>query len=563
MILSILATVAVLAAIATIAAALFLAEITLVYIALGLGGISVLLLAAALIQGGLRKAGQDRTRTGTDGLGKSSVPAVATTAATPPGTHSVPEDSGRVPAPASGPVRDSVVSEHGSTGFTPAAGEWPEAATGSPDPDPARPYGHAADAPPAAEPETFDYRIPHQGRFDERSWAATPSGHDAVPDPAPEESEAFADRAPSRADEPEAGENEEHVLPAPSGVTPDEEPNAFDAFDSSGHAPGNAAEAEVEETAVGETARSSAWAESQDQGSVDDADADEDPGFHYRVPTADARDEVDPVAHETYDEPDDARVTSAADEAAESDADTVEGAFSYRVPTAAVEPAGSGADEFSDFSGQVPDAVDHGPTGFDDASDADAPVVTDTDSEETAGFSYRVPSPDDHASAEPSAVDEGGENQAIFDPSDVDEAEEPAEPSGVNEDAWVEPSERNEDAGADAFAESSAVDETAEPAEPSDLNDDAGADESAGSSGESAEDGGDADETATFSYRVPSTDTDQAPDPHAGEASAFTYRAPAAETEEDSDVAYAAILDAEDEPSSGDGPSRRDPDQVS
>src|SRR5699024_3665542 len=77
-ILSILATVAVLAALVVIAAALLLAETVLVYIALGLGVVSVLLLLGVLVQGRVGEDETARERSGTDGLGKSSVPTAVT-----------------------------------------------------------------------------------------------------------------------------------------------------------------------------------------------------------------------------------------------------------------------------------------------------------------------------------------------------------------------------------------------------------------------------------------------------------------------------------------------------
>jgi hypothetical protein len=141
-ILSILATVAVLAAIAVIAAALALAETVLVYIALGLAGVSVLLLLGGMVQG---RIAESRTgRPGTDGLGKSSVPTgAATPAATAAGPHVVPEYSGRVPVPVHGPVREAPAQDtpvwaaaddagHGEPEYdvprwqTPTAHEWPE-----------------------------------------------------------------------------------------------------------------------------------------------------------------------------------------------------------------------------------------------------------------------------------------------------------------------------------------------------------------------------------------------------------------------------------------------------
>lgn len=117
MILSILATVAVLAAIVVMLSALVFAETVLVYIALGLGATSVILLIGALVQQRSGTTGPEPELSGTDGLGKSSVPVTqtgslvrgATVVGSMPDTAE-PEDSRRVPAPASEPVRDASAS---------------------------------------------------------------------------------------------------------------------------------------------------------------------------------------------------------------------------------------------------------------------------------------------------------------------------------------------------------------------------------------------------------------------------------------------------------------------
>lgn len=165
MILSILATVAVLAAIAVIAAALVLAETVLVYIALGLAGVSVLLLLGTLVQHRVSEDRPDRT----DGLGKSSVPVTAV-----PDGHVVPEHLGRVPAPDPEPVREASL---------------PERPAWSPPDD--------------SGPEEPEYDVPR--------WQ-TPTAQDrlapdtAVPDPAPSEEPSRAEAStepPSEGDGPE------------------------------------------------------------------------------------------------------------------------------------------------------------------------------------------------------------------------------------------------------------------------------------------------------------------------------------------------------------------------
>ncbi|WP_051061304.1 hypothetical protein [Nocardiopsis prasina] len=180
MILSLLATVAVLAALVVIAAALVLAEPTLVYFALGLGGLSVLLLLGALLQGRFGGSSSDTART--DGLGKSSVPVVAAASAAGavPGTQWEPEHSGRVPAPAAQPVRESAVTEPlVPTGHevgepraaaaeeneeeaefevprwqTPTMGSWPEPVV-EPEAEP-KPEEHSERPEPVPEPDGSD-----------------------------------------------------------------------------------------------------------------------------------------------------------------------------------------------------------------------------------------------------------------------------------------------------------------------------------------------------------------------------------------------------------------------
>ncbi|MFC9089739.1 AAA family ATPase [Nocardiopsis dassonvillei] len=159
---------AVLTAIAVIVAALVFAETVLVYVALGLAGVSVLLLLGALLQGRSGGGGgPDRT----DGLGKASVPVMAATAASAvPIAHVESENPGRVPAPASEPVREPHVPErpawpspaaedagHGEPEYdvprwqTPTAHDWPEPDTAAHDAAPSAP--HAGPSPSWASPE--------------------------------------------------------------------------------------------------------------------------------------------------------------------------------------------------------------------------------------------------------------------------------------------------------------------------------------------------------------------------------------------------------------------------
>ncbi|MDE3720268.1 hypothetical protein PWG71_02630 [Nocardiopsis sp. N85] len=215
MILSVLASVAVLAAIVVIVAALVFAETTLVYIALGLAGVSALLLVGAILAQGRKRT--DRT----DGLGKSSVPTAS---------HVTPEHSERVPAPAPEPVREapawSTTAEDSGPGEpeydlprwqTPTAREWPEPDTTAPAPAP-------ASFPSAVEP---DSRVETPAETASPSWFSGPT---TAPEPvevprtaahddraaAPLTDEPSADRSPEP-QEPREPEDD----PAPSAADRD------------------------------------------------------------------------------------------------------------------------------------------------------------------------------------------------------------------------------------------------------------------------------------------------------------------------------------------------------
>ena len=196
MILSILATVAVLAAIAVIAAALVFAETALVYIALGLGALSVLLLLGALLQGRFGAGGKDTTRT--DGLGKSSVPAVPTAV---PGPTWESEQPGRVPAPALESVRDTPVPEQRPWGEepqeepefdvprweTPTKGDWPEPVQAAQTPPP--PSQDELVEAPVSE---FAYRIPERDPATPVTEDDTVEAADAMSEAGPDDTESEA-----------------------------------------------------------------------------------------------------------------------------------------------------------------------------------------------------------------------------------------------------------------------------------------------------------------------------------------------------------------------------------
>ncbi|MEU3307282.1 hypothetical protein [Nocardiopsis sp. NPDC006832] len=183
---------AVLAAIAVIAAALVFAETALVYIALGLGALSVLLLLGALLQGRFGADGRDTART--DGLGKSSVPAVPAAAPDPTWESG---RSGSVPAPAEESVRDTPVPDARPWGEepqeepefdvprweTPTKGDWPEPVQAAQTPPP-------QDEPVEAPASAFAYRVP------ERDVATPTTEDDTVETTGPVDEEV----EPSRSD---------------------------------------------------------------------------------------------------------------------------------------------------------------------------------------------------------------------------------------------------------------------------------------------------------------------------------------------------------------------------
>ena len=271
MILSLLAIVAVLAALAVIAAALVLAEPNLVYIALGLGGLSVLLLLGAMVQGRSSGARPDTESDAerTDGLGKSSVPVMAAAAAgTVAAPRWEPEESGRVPAPAEQPVRESApseqrverVAEHPvspghpapvseprpaaaeeseeETEFevprwqTPTSGNWPEAVA-EPDSEPEAATGEPAGAelpeaePVAARSEPAGADAPAEGAEERAEAESSPEPEaEAAPEPEREEApaEAFSYRIPDQAareDREEASVGDtDHEEPPQEGEDP-------------------------------------------------------------------------------------------------------------------------------------------------------------------------------------------------------------------------------------------------------------------------------------------------------------------------------------------------------
>ncbi|MFI6576575.1 hypothetical protein ACIBFB_12285 [Nocardiopsis sp. NPDC050513] len=259
---------AVLAAIAVMAAALLLAETTLVYVALGLGAVSALFLVGAVVQGRFGGGAPNRERSGTDGLGKSSVPA------TTPARHERAEEPGRAPAPAYTPVREvsvPVESGHGAgpvvegTGpeepefevprwETPAVAAWPVPDTADSEPEPSRgerstavetpgrdesPAPEAAPPPPetGAEPAPeppgeedasarFSYRIPAFSRTVEDD-PATEREETSAPDET-----VAAVPEPGDTPDPSDGATAGHDEPEPTDDAPDADEDALQVADA-------------------------------------------------------------------------------------------------------------------------------------------------------------------------------------------------------------------------------------------------------------------------------------------------------------------------------------------
>ncbi|MFD3687196.1 hypothetical protein ACFWTE_20565 [Nocardiopsis sp. NPDC058631] len=456
MILSILATVAVLAAIAVIAAALVFAETTLVYIALGLAGASVLLLLGSAIQGRLVESRPGRP--GTDGLGKSSVPTgAAMTAATATGTHVETEHSERVPVPARGPVREAPAdtpawtapaaddSGHGEPEYdvprwqTPTAHEWPE-------PDTA-PQGAAETAArwnspaedgspvPASEERTFEGPVPAAADTDDMSGDPYGTGED--------------ERTPSHTSPRSAWEDESEPVATPFSYSIPGQTPPFE--DESVPAAAVAAE-DVPDTGFADTGafayRIPREADSDDR--VDDGTEAFAPDTEEAVhPSEDgggapvdaaAASEAEPAvedpetgAHPDGDEPE-AHVATAADSGVEP-----------AVPADAT--AADAPDTRADGAGEPGEELEHDSCGADRASsaDTDAAVVdtdTGTDTEAEADTRGTVPEPEDTVAQDAVADENASEEAPAFVYRVPDRSAEAEEAAGAGDDAHAEDSGR-------------------------------------------------------------------------------------------------------------------------
>ena len=534
MILSILATVAVLAAIAVIAAALVFAETVLVYIALGLAGVSVLLLLGSAIQGRLVES---RTgRPGTDGLGKSSVPTgAAMTAATATGPHVEPEHAGRVPVPAHGPVREAPADTpawtapvaddpgHGEPEYdvprwqTPTAHEWPEPDTAPqvPDETTARWDTPAEDggAGPASEEWTFGRpgsgaqdtvevsEVPDRTGEDEK--AASPVGPLDAEYGEPESAAApFSYSIPGQASSPEDGpalaaavaDSDEDV---PADETPDTGAFAYRIpRDGDGTDPADD-DAEPSEHDTGAGAAMHPTEDDEGVRADDVVTAETVPVVEHSETGAD-RDEDDSAAPVAPVSGSGAEPAVTADGTADDAPDT--GADGTGEPVEEWEHAFSGADRASS-------------AGTDTDADADADAVTDADTAVRIDTDVRA-----------DANDTGSEA-----------AQEPDEDY---EDTLVSAAVTEDTEGADAVVAESGVPDDDAPAV-------------------GASDGDASEDAPGFAYRVPdrSEDADEEPEEvggagdgaqaeDTGRTSAFTYRLP--QPEDGGAVAERVDRDGED-----------------
>nr|WP_237683747.1 hypothetical protein [Nocardiopsis sinuspersici] len=383
------------AAIAVIAAALVLAETVLVYVALGLAGISVLLLLGALVQG--RSGGDDPDRFGTDGLGKASVHTEPAYAAAQ-GTHVEPEHSGRVPAPVSGPVRELPLQERHSwpapasddSGHeepeydvprwqTPTANDWPEPDT-------------VAVGPAPVEEEPLRRETPAEGGWRIPAQASEERVADTAPEPDPGPKPGAGDESGEHT--PDASPFSYSIPGRPSEGEPEE-----DAFEEASAGGSGDWSEEPEEDVFGEASAGGTgdWSEEEDWGTGEEVEADaaEDlsaggSGDWSEEPEEEAS--ADGAEDRTEGEDRTEEEEEAADTAADSPGAS---SFSYSIPGRSPE----GEPEEDVFEGE------DGTEADEDGGEGPG-AVADEDSEPSEPFSYRVPvGPSDGTAEE----DEGSE----------------------------------------------------------------------------------------------------------------------------------------------------------
>lgn len=472
MILSILATVAVLAAIAVITAALLLAETVLVYIALGLAGASVLLLLGAFVQDGF--GGGDADRTG--GLGKSSVQVAAFSGVeVSPDAHVAPEHSGRAPVPVPGPVREASESErplrptsegedsgHGEPEYevprwqTPTAQDWPEPDTVEPDPAP------TVEDSRWQTPAEGGWPVPVQafGAQDALADGETADGSGPRPtdDERAQESPETSQGSSDSSDETEGADVEGHG----GGERSDEAGSSLDHDDlgSFDDADGEPVE-DGADPVMEEAPEDPDLPERSEDGSLEEDRIGDDAGTFEDIVSDDASAESG-----TADEAPEAEEPSSGEvDETEEDVDASvgeeEGArpFAYRIPgrpseaededtaDAPEEDPVVSEDEESRDDGTAEEDVEesvedghedpeeHGEDGEETSDDTEDPredheeQVPDPDV--TAVFSYRIPGSEEREDGPEEDTDAEAEETAVFTPEEREEAGRPAEEEPV------------------------------------------------------------------------------------------------------------------------------------
>lgn len=598
MILSILATVAVLTAIAVIVAALVFAETVLVYVALGLAGVSVLLLLGALLQG---RSGVGDRPDRTDGLGKASVPVMAATAASAvPIAHVESENPGRVPAPASEPVREPHVPErpawptptaedsgHGEPEYdvprwqTPTAHDWPEPDTAA--------HDAAPSAPPAGPSPSWAFSeqepqlrapAPWESGTDTADTAARaewdePSGTTAAEDgpgmgdtgerTAAASGAAFTYDIPGRVPPADDGSSAEDRSPSGEDGAPGEEDDrerggsAFaseEPFVYSIPRPAQAVEESFPEGGDDDSAGGARDASpfAYDVPGNGDQDGDEDGGQ-----AADASDR----ASFSYDIPG----RSATEETVEEDAFADDGddgdrpdeeetaVFAYDLP--GVSTAGDDPSYGDDSRDAVEEDVDDAPaTDAPEKRDAGERDAGEPGEDTATAGADGAPEPDE-ASVPAADHDDAPQRPQAH---DAERLEEPDEDSGPADDAEhaedapqahaserdpAGPAAEGEDPETAALPVVSAHSEPEEEHAPGGDRDDAWTGESTGEAADGTGDGArSGDEAAADADRTEGADADDDSDGR-GVGGAFSYRIPRGADEEDGTRAEDAQADAE------------------
>ncbi|WDZ92583.1 AAA family ATPase [Nocardiopsis sp. HUAS JQ3] len=596
---------AVLTAIAVIVAALVFAETVLVYVALGLAGVSVLLLLGALLQGRSGVGGRpDRT----DGLGKASVPVMAATAASAvPIAHVESENPGRVPAPASEPVREPHVPErpawpipaaedsgHGEPEYdvprwqTPTAHDWPEPDTAAHDAAPSAPPAGPSPswasseqepqlrAPAPWESGTDTADTAARAEWDEPSGTAAEDGPDTGDTgerTAEASGAAFTYDIPGRVPPADDGSSAEYRSPSGEDDAPREEDDrerggsAFaseEPFVYSIPRPAQAVEESFPEggddDSAGGARDASPFAYDVPGDGNRDGDGEEDGGqaadasdrasFSYDIPGRSATEET--VEEDAF-----------ADEGDDGDRPDEEetGVFAYDLP--GVSTAGDAPSSGDDSRDAVEEDID-------DAPAADAPEKRDAGERDAVepGEDTATAGADGAPESEEASVPAADHDDAPRSPQahDAERLEEPDEDSGPADDAEhaedasraqasdqdpAGPAAEGEDPETAVLPVVSADSEPEEEHAPGGDRDDA---RTGGSTDEAADDTGDGarsgDEDAADADRSGDEDADRTEDADddsdgRGGGGAFSYRIPRGADEEDGTRAEDAHADAE------------------